>query len=197
VKRPSPSQEPGLFDLPLENPAPRPRHATTQRAHPEIAPAALAPGPVAVSRASLAKARGAQPAGISARLAAGGADLTVLASAVVAVALGARLLGHQGPWNWLPFGLFLVVFSFLYAVVPLAFWGQTPGMAWRGLVARSLDGDALSFGQTFRRWLGGMATVLLGGLPTLLALATSGGGGRSLADLVSGSRTHATRKSAE
>ena len=120
---------------------------------------------------------------------AGGADLAALGSAALAVGAGTRLLGHPGPWPWPPFALFLLAFSFLYAVVPLAFWGQTPGMAWRGLVARSLDGDALSFGQTFRRWLGGVLTVATGGLPVLLVLSGADGGGQSLADRISGSRT--------
>ena len=121
---------------------------------------------------------------------AGGADLAALGSAALAVGAGTRLLGHSGPWPWPPFALFLLAFSFLYAVVPLAFWGQTPGMAWRGLVARSLDGDALSFGQTFRRWLGGVLTAVTGGLPVLLVLwGGADGGGQSLADRISGSRT--------
>ncbi|MGE5234023.1 MAG: RDD family protein [Acidobacteriota bacterium] len=80
--------------------------------------------------------------------------------------------------------IFGAIFSFAYAVVPLAFWGQTPGMAWAGIVARTTSGESLSFGQAARRWLGGWITALLGGVPGLLALS-----GRSLVDRLSGSRT--------
>jgi hypothetical protein len=64
-------------------------------------------------------------------------------------------------------------------------------MAWAGLDARSRDGQALAFDQTARRWIGGILTILLLGLPILLAL-----GGRSLSDLVSGSETLSSRASA-
>ncbi len=86
--------------------------------------------------------------------------------------------------DWGPFGVLALVFSFLYWVVPLAFWGQTPGMAWVGHTARSASGEPLSFGQTFRRWFGSILTLALAGLPLLLALT-----GRSLTDRISDSRT--------
>ncbi len=86
--------------------------------------------------------------------------------------------------DWQPFAVLALVFSFLYWVVPLAFWGQTPGMAWVGHTARSQSGDPLSFGQTFRRWFGSILTLALAGLPLLLALT-----GRSLTDRVSDSKT--------
>jgi len=89
--------------------------------------------------------------------------------------------------DWMPFGVLALVFSFLYWVVPLAFWGQTPGMAWVGQTARSSSGEPLSFGQTVLRWLGSMLTLALAGLPLLLALT-----GRSFTDLLSGSRTAAS-----
>ena len=83
-------------------------------------------------------------------------------------------------WAWL-------TFSFLYTVLPLAFWGHTPGMAWAGITSRNQDGEALTFDQTARRWLGGLVTALLLGLP-LMALIK----GRSLADLISGSAAYET-----
>ncbi len=86
--------------------------------------------------------------------------------------------------DWMPFGVLALVFSFLYWVMPLAFWGQTPGMAWVGHTARSSSGEPLSFGQTFRRWFGAILTLALAGLPLLLALT-----GRSLTDRISDSRT--------
>ena len=57
-------------------------------------------------------------------------------------------------------------------------------MVWAGIVARGEDAEPLAFGQTARRWIGGLLTMALGGLPGLLALS-----GRSLADRLSGSRT--------
>jgi len=202
MKRPGPRpQDPGLFDLPLDGPVPPPRRepspaaarpataaGTGNRVEIGTAPARPVGLPRGESRLDSLPPRWAS---LPARIAAGGADLAALGSAALAAAAGTRLLGHPGPWPWPPFALFLLAFSFLYTVVPLAFWGQTPGMAWRGLVARSLDGDALSFGQTFRRWLGCVLTVAGAGLPLLLALLGDGasGAGRSLADRISGSRT--------
>ncbi|MBZ0149688.1 MAG: branched-chain amino acid ABC transporter permease [Pseudorhodoplanes sp.] len=72
------------------------------------------------------------------------------------------------------------------AVISLAFWGQTPGMAWVGLVARTVAGEPLSFGQTALRWAGSWLTWATLGLAGLSALS-----GRSLADRVSGSATYA------
>ncbi len=91
--------------------------------------------------------------------------------------------------DWMPFGVLALVFSFLYWVMPLAFWGQTPGMAWVGHTARSSSGEPLSFGQTFLRWLGSILTLAFAGLPLLIALT-----GRSLTDRISGSRTTATNR---
>ncbi len=86
--------------------------------------------------------------------------------------------------DWQPFGVLLTAFSFLYWVVPLAFWGQTPGMAWVGHTARAIGGEPLTFSQTFRRWLGAVLTLALAGLPLLLALT-----GRSLTDRLSNAIT--------
>lgn len=86
--------------------------------------------------------------------------------------------------DWGPFAVLALVFSFLYWTMPLAFWGQTPGMAWVGHLARSPGGEPLSFGQTFMRWAGSVLTLALVGLPMLAALS-----GRSLSDRISGSHT--------
>lgn len=121
---------------------------------------------------------------LASRYLAGLADLAVHAAVAVLLLLGARLLGVPAGFGaWPALVVFLLVFSFLYSILPLAFWGQTPGMAWAGLVARAPGGVSLTFGQTARRWAGALLTVALLGLPTLLAAA----GGRSLADRLSGS----------
>lgn len=86
--------------------------------------------------------------------------------------------------DWQPFALLMLAFSFLYWMIPLAFWGQTPGMAWVGHTARSENYQPLTFGQTFWRWLGALLTLGLGGLPILGAWK-----GRSLSDHLSRSHT--------
>lgn len=86
--------------------------------------------------------------------------------------------------DWMPLALLSLSFSFLYWFVPLAFWGQTPGMAWVGHAARAASGEPLSFRQTFLRWLGALMTLGLAGLPLILAWT-----GGSLSDRISGSQT--------
>jgi len=116
---------------------------------------------------------------------AGVADFLVHASVLVVAIIGCRLLGVRPELDqWPPLLLFLASFSFLYSVIPLAFWGQTLGMAWMRIVARDRDGQALTFDQTARRWLGGVIDAALLGLPLWLCFR-----GRSLADWMSGSIT--------
>jgi uncharacterized RDD family membrane protein YckC len=123
---------------------------------------------------------------LGARLRGTAGDLAVLAAVTVLATGGASALEVEVGARELPgLGLFLLAWSFLYFVVSLAFWGQTPGMAWAGLVARSGEHEPLSFGQTARRWAGTWLTWIAVGLPGLLAL-----GGRSLADRLSGSSTY-------
>ncbi len=118
-------------------------------------------------------------------MAAGLTDLGVCA-AVAVVLLVALLAQGVRPVlaDWPAGALFLLTFSFLYSVLPLAFWGRTPGMALAGLRTSSADGRPLTFRQSVLNWLGGVLTLALAGLPLLLAL-----GGRSLSDLISGART--------
>lgn len=121
----------------------------------------------------------------SERIEAGVADCLALGAATVIVALGASLAGARlAADRWPPLILFLVAFSFAYTAVPLAFWGQTPGMAVLALVARRPGQAPLTFRQAVVRWLAGWVTVLLAGVPALLALS-----GASLADRLSGSAT--------
>ncbi|MEM1203407.1 MAG: RDD family protein [Acidobacteriota bacterium] len=113
------------------------------------------------------------------------ADLFIHLVTLGAVVGCVQLMGVPVGWHqWLPFGTLGLVFSFLYFVVPLAFWGQTPGMAWVGHAAQSVTDEPLSFGQTVLRWFGSLLTLGLAGLPLLLAL-----GGRSLSDRLSDSKT--------
>lgn len=190
--------EPLLFDLPLEversktapaerkrgrtlREGPPPQDASLSEAEPSFFEGEESSSPPRKRAASRSSSR----AGLGSRLAAGAADLLVHAAVTVGVLVGCRLMGVKpAPDDWPAVAVFVLSFSFLYTVVPLAFWGHTPGMAWAGLAARSRDGQALAFDQTARRWIGGILTILLLGLPALLAL-----GGRSLSDLLSGSET--------
>jgi uncharacterized RDD family membrane protein YckC len=148
------------------------------------APRRPQPAPVPVAPALETGAPGR--ARLGTRLAAGLADLLVHA-AIAAVALGgARLLGAEPTLDeWPPLLLFLLSFSFLYTILPLAFWGQTLGMTWAGIASRNRDGEPLTFDQTARRWLGGLLTTATLGLPLLVAIR-----GRTLTDLLSSSATY-------
>jgi uncharacterized RDD family membrane protein YckC len=207
-------QEPGLFDLPLDLPdrdrlAPpaldaeedeateppplRPRPVRDERGgldRSAPAPAPRRPAPVPPVAAAPVKEVEETPgtsrrAGVGSRLAAGLADLLVHAAIVALALAGSRLLGATPTLaEWPPLAIFLLAFSFLYTILPLAFWGQTLGMTWAGLLSRNKDGEPLTFDQTARRWLGGLLTTATLGLPLLLASK-----GRTLTDLLSGSST--------
>ena len=119
------------------------------------------------------------------RLLGGLADLTIHLATLGLMIVAVQLMGVPVAWaDWPAFGGLTVIFSFLYSVIPLAFWGHTPGMAWVGHTARSETDEPLSFGQTALRWTGAVFTVFLLGLPLLLAFS-----GRSLADRISDSKT--------
>ncbi|MDH3253958.1 MAG: RDD family protein [Acidobacteriota bacterium] len=125
------------------------------------------------------------PVGFGRQLRAGLADFTVIAAALGLVIVGSLLFDVRPRIAALPpYLLFTVCFSFLYHVVPLTFWGQTPGMALMDLVARNSDDTALSIQQSILRWAGAALTVVGCGAP-LLFLALRG---RSLADRLSDSR---------
>jgi uncharacterized RDD family membrane protein YckC len=125
------------------------------------------------------------PASLTNRLGAALLDLAVMASAAAALLGGAALLKvGLTPGVWPAFVLPWLAFSFLYHVIPLGFWGRTPGMASMGITARHLDGGSLSFVQATYRWLASLGTTALLGLPGLLAIT-----GRSAADRASESVT--------
>lgn len=126
-------------------------------------------------------------AGFGARLVAGLIDLTMIGAGLAVAATGAVLLGvPPRVGDWPAFLVLGLTFSFLYYVIPLAFWGRSGGMATRKLFVRSNDGRPLSFGQAAQRWLAALLTVATLGLPTFLALTP-----RSLADRLSNSQTYA------
>jgi uncharacterized RDD family membrane protein YckC len=204
-----PDAEPFLFDLPLDpereraapEPPPAPRRERPApsapppeldfrtEARPEARPiAAERPArPMAVP-APPQPARPARRGAMRGRFTAGIADLVVHGALVVMAVAGARLLGARPVvGDWPAFATLLLAFSFLYTVLPLAFWGETLGMSWAHLMSRSRDGEPLTFDQAARRWLGGLLTAATLGLPLFVA-----GERRSLTDLVSGSGTYPT-----
>jgi uncharacterized RDD family membrane protein YckC len=198
-----------LFDLPLsapgsgdepDEPLMRPQRSEPRR--PAASPTAerlshettrtARPGPVPVAAAPNASAHQEEPvargefAGRGRRLGAGLADLVVHAAVAVLALLGCRAMNVQPDLRDAPaFAGLLISFSFLYTVLPLAFWGHTPGMAWAAITSRNRDGEPLTFDQTVRRWLGGLLTLALLGLPLLVAP-----GGRTLTDWISGAATY-------
>jgi uncharacterized RDD family membrane protein YckC len=181
-----------LFDLPLDPKAaaravhPEPRPTAAPRPRPAPPPVLFAEDDSEDFEESEDDAPAADPrVGVGNRLAAGAADLLMHGAVIILLLVGSRSLGVRPTLEDAPaFGVFLLVFSFLYTVVPLAFWGHTLGMAWAGLTSQNRDGEPLTFDQTARRWFGGVLTVATAGLPLLAALR-----GRSLADLLSGSTT--------
>ncbi|HVS04026.1 MAG TPA: RDD family protein [Thermoanaerobaculia bacterium] len=154
-------EQPSLFDLELDAP-------------PASGPAVGEPTPAAAQA-------GDDGVPLRSRLYAGMVDLVAHVAVLAVVVLGVRLMGVAPEPRDLPaMLLLLLVFSLFFTVIPLAFWGRTPGMAVLGLVARCDDEQPLTFGQAARRWLAGLLTVAALGLPALLALR-----GRSLADRLS------------
>ncbi|HEX9943943.1 MAG TPA: RDD family protein [Thermoanaerobaculia bacterium] len=203
--KPNEPDEPLLFDLPLSGPeetsAEPPRRPARSSAPPPAPPELPRPpspepllarrtGPVPVPRSGPREEPVPAPASEFAsrgrRFAAGAADLLVHAAVGVVALLGTRWMGVKLDLSEAPaLGVLLLSFSFLYTVLPLAFWGHTLGMAWAGITSRNRDGEPLTFDQTARRWLGGVLTLLTLGLPLLVS-----GAHRSLTDLLSGSATY-------
>ena len=133
-----------------------------------------------------APSRGPVIAGIGPRLLSGLADLFVHAGVLAAAALGLYAMAATPRLHhWPAFLVLMVTFSFFYTVVSLAFWGQTAGMAWCDLFSRDRLTRPLTFRQAALRWLGGLLSMLLAGVPVLLAYR-----GTSLTDLMSASVTY-------
>ena len=194
-----PREEPGLFDdLPLQQEPPRRGDpaAAQQPADPSVpkSPPAPVPEPLPLFSED-AEAAAVEPVTrpawwptvqFAAHLEAGLIDLGVILGVMLAVWVGLWWLGVDVDLVDRALVLFfLLPFSFLYQIFPLVFWGCTPGMAKAGIVARSRDGQTLSFSQAALRWAASVLTVVTAGLPLILAAKT----GRSLADRLSGSRS--------
>jgi len=198
-RRRASDDEPLLFDLPLDapdrGPARMPRPAAQATQPPLFRDEPLAHDTDAEEEAALPDLE-AEPiedvrsgpvvAGIPSRLFAGCADALLHVGVVAGVYLGLIALEVEPRIeHWPAFVTLLVAFSFLSSVVSLAFWGQTAGMAWRGLQSRDRLQRPLTFRQASLRWAGGLLTFATAGLPLLFAL-----GGASLTDWLSRSVTY-------
>jgi hypothetical protein len=204
-RRPPEEDEPLLFDLPLTPPATgaerRPARVSVEPVQSDLF--ATAPrgdgdgdasddldGPQREPQLAGAQAP-ATPAGpavasLGARVLAGAADVLLHVGVLAGVYLGLIALGVEPQVShWPALATVLAAFSFLSSVVSLAFWGQTAGMAWRGLQTRDRLQRPLTFRQATLRWAGGLLTFAGAGLPLLLAL-----GGSSLSDWLSRSFTY-------
>jgi uncharacterized RDD family membrane protein YckC len=204
---PRPTQDPGLFDdLPLQQdtrrepePPPAPQVHKPRATKPPEEPAESLPlftdAPASRSAPASPPAEvfdaATRPAWrpvvpFPAQISAGLIDLGIVLAVGIVAWLGLVVMGVQVDLVGSGFlAIFLLPFSFLYQIFPLAFWGRTPGMARVGLVARGRDGKSLSFSQAVMRWLASLLTVGLLGLPWILTATT----GRSLADRLSDSQT--------
>ena len=179
MKRRGPTPD-GLLNLPLTDATDRPAPLEVQ----DLLPFEADESDELADEDSSPPHRRDESVDFSSRLKAGLLDLAAVAGTILLAIGGAWTLGAEiGVASTPALLLFATAFSFLYTIVPLTFWGRTPGMAVLGLVARTRNQIPLTIQQSIRRWLGAVATVVLLGLPLVLVLT-----GRSLADRLSSSR---------
>ena len=176
-RNPTPEGEQLLFDLPLEGPeqAYVERLPTVPRSAPEQTPLfgdnETAQQDPAATIEEPAGQREPVIAALAPRLLSGGADILIHAGVLAGVSLGLSAMAVQPQLDhWPALAVLLLAFSFLYTVVSLAFWGQTAGMAWFRLSSQDRLQRPLSFRQSALRWVGGLLTLALAGIPVLSAL---------------------------
>lgn len=167
-----------LFDLPLDPAAGEPADAADEAADGEQVTLAFLPEEAPQPEPTRAP--------VGRRFLAGLLDLVALAAVLGLALVALRVLAVPvGRGGLAPLALFLASFSFLYQVMPLAFWGHTPGMAYAGIHSRGRDGDFMTIQQCILRWVGFLLTLVTGGLGALVALSDV-----SLSDLLSRTRTY-------
>lgn len=132
-----------------------------------------------------ADAEGPPPVAFARRVAAGLADLLILALVgAVELAAGALLLDLRfPPPAFVPLAAFLLLAALVLLVLAPFVWGTTPGMALADLRIRAEDGGSPTLAAAFLRFLGFLLTGALAGVPLLVAAFDRRG--RTLADLVS------------
>lgn len=154
---------------PEATPRERPAAAASAFRETETLADAEEPGPVAFAR----------------RVAAGLADLLILALVgAVELAAGALLLDLRfPPPAFIPLAAFLLLAALVLLVLAPFVWGTTPGMALADLRIRAEDGGSPTLAAAFLRFVGFLLTGALAGVPLLVAAFDRRG--RTLADLVS------------
>jgi uncharacterized RDD family membrane protein YckC len=183
-----------LFDLPLLLDPPSvtlDELVTTRSGHaepavePAVEPSTSEPEQIALPEESNSASETTSGDTMQRRLRAGAVDVALAGAALAAAVAGAAVLGVAPRLAYWPaYAVVGLTLSFVYAVYSLSFWARTPGMARVGLSARTAAGRPITFGQAVRRWLGGIVTVGLLGLPLLLLVRRR----VSLADALSGTR---------
>ena len=123
-------------------------------------------------------------AGARAKAFAADALLCALTSAAAFLGAAASVPRSPAAGSWLWCGLFAIEVSFFLCVPSLALFGKTPGMALADITVEREDGEKPPIPGILRRWLAGLVTILLAGLP-LLTMAFDARR-RSPADLASG-----------
>lgn len=93
----------------------------------------------------------------------------------------------RGQWPALAsFTAFILLLSFHYFVISWAVWGRTVGGSIFDTRVTSLEGSAIDFKSSSRRWVWMLASIATCGLGFVIAILP---GGRSLADRMSQSRS--------
>ena len=162
-----------------------PEAAPRERPAPE-ATSFREPHPAAEAEAeSDAEAEEPRTVAFARRVAAGLADLLILALVgAVELAAGALLLDLRfPPPAFIPLAAFLFLAALVLLVLAPFVWGTTPGMALADLRIRAEDGGSPTLVAAFLRFVGFLLTGALAGVPLLVAAFDRRG--RTLADLVS------------
>jgi RDD family protein len=126
-------------------------------------------------------------ASLSARATAGAADAAaVLCTTAAALLFASRVTGQAVGWNAIGWAAaFALYLSLFVTVVPLFFFGKTPGMSLAGLCAQpSPSGRRLTAGEAALRWLGTLLTGVSFGLAVLWSAVRADG--QTVADRLSG-----------
>jgi uncharacterized RDD family membrane protein YckC len=126
----------------------------------------------------------AAPVSLRAKAFAADAVLCAIISAAAFLSAAASLQRSPSAGSWIWCGVFAIEVSLFLCVPSLALFGKTPGMALSDLTVERDDGEKPPLPCVLRRWVAGILTILLAGLP-LLTIAFDKRR-RSPADLTSG-----------
>ena len=171
--------EEGASPEPPQEPAPVGTAPAAREPSKSAAPMFSEPEPAVV------EPEGPRAVAFARRVAAGLADLLILALVgAVELAAGALLLDLRfPPPAFLPLAAFLLLAALVLLVIAPFVWGTTPGMALADLRICAEDGGSPTLAAALLRFVGFLLTGALAGVPLLVAAFDRRG--RTLADLVS------------